>query len=38
MQKEKIDKALATATALLEKYTKLVIDLIPKYTEAVKKN
>jgi hypothetical protein len=38
MQQEKIDKALATAYGLFEKYSKLVVGLIPKYVEAVKKN
>jgi len=38
MQQEKIDKAFATVSAMLEKYSKLVVDKIPKYVEAVKKN
>lgn len=37
LQQEKIDKLFATVSAMVEKYSKLVVEMIPKYTE-VKKN
>merc|ERR1712151_930760 len=33
MQQEKIDKVLATISANYEKYSKLIVDKIPKYVE-----
>lgn len=36
MQKEKIDKAMATFSSMFDKYTKLIVEKIPKYTEAKK--
>lgn len=38
MQQAKIDSALATVNGLYEKYSTLIVALIPKYVEAVKKN
>ena len=37
-QQEKIDKAFATVSGMFTTYSKLVVDKIPKYVEAVKKN
>ena len=38
MQQDKIDKAWTTVMDMLSKHSKMVIDKIPKYVEAVKKN
>lgn len=38
MQQAKIDGAFSTVSALWEKYSKMVVNAIPKYVEAVKKN
>ena len=38
MQKEKIDKAFATVSDMYVKYSKMMVEKIPKYVEAVKKN
>jgi hypothetical protein len=38
MQQEKIDRAFTTVSAMFGNYSKMVVDKIPKYVEAVKKN
>ena len=38
MQKDKIDKAFTTVCDMYTKHSKMIVDKIPKYVEAVKKN
>ena len=38
MQKEKIDKALNIVMEMYSKYSKLIVEKIPKYVESGKKN
>ena len=38
MQKEKIDKIMGTVCDMYTKHSKMIVDKIPKYVEAVKKN